>query len=148
MIRDLENWLKGAWSLEKSIYDALTPHRGTFTGVAFFKEIEPHKVKYTEEGILTYGTYEGTGLQEYLYEFSHPYEAKVYRPPHGFFHTLDLRLGFWKVEHVCGQDHYTGRFSVLSQEEWTVSWRVKGPRKNLEMTYRYTRGQEDSSQVP
>jgi hypothetical protein len=139
MVTDLEKWLMGAWDLQKEIYDHLAQQQGSFKGQAFFEEIEPHKARYGEEGELHYAAHHGSATQEYIYEFPHPYEAKIYRPQHRFFHDLDLRLGFWKIEHICAQDHYKGRFTVETQNNWTIDWDIKGPQKKLTMKYLYQR---------
>jgi hypothetical protein len=124
MVTDLEKWLMGAWGLQKEIYDHLAQQQGSFKG---------------QEGELHYAAHHGSATQEYIYEFPHPYEAKIYRPQHRFFHDLDLRLGFWKIEHICAQDHYKGRFTVETQNNWTIDWDIKGPQKKLTMKYLYQR---------
>jgi hypothetical protein len=33
------------------------------------------------------------------------------------------------VEHICGADHYAGRFFFKSEDVWVEAWRVRGPNK-------------------
>lgn len=139
MVANLEKWLAGKWKLRKEIHDDLAGRQGCFEGMVFFEEINGHRLRYHEEGTLYYGHHHGSATQEYLYVFPHPYEARIYRSQHRFFHDLDLRSGFWQVEHMCARDCYKGRFIVESQNAWSVFWDIKGPRKKLTMTYCYRR---------
>jgi hypothetical protein len=56
------------------------------------------------------------------------------------FHALDLDGGeACTMEHPCGEDRYTGEFSVRGPDAFDVRWRVSGPRKAQELTGRYVR---------
>ncbi|WP_307721562.1 DUF6314 family protein [Embleya hyalina] len=47
----------------------------------------------------------------------------------GPFHDLDLRTGRWNTRHPCAADFYDQEFTVVSQDEWHLRWRVSGPAK-------------------
>lgn len=44
-----------------------------------------------------------------------------------------------RVQHVCGEDRYRGRFLFAENGLWTETWSVLGPRKNYKTFARYWR---------
>lgn len=59
-----------------------------------------------------------------------------------FFHPLDLQSGEWQATHLCGDDVYEGAFAALSEDTWTMTWNVKGPRKDQTLRTRFLRESE------
>jgi len=43
------------------------------------------------------------------------------------------------VVHLCGADHYRGRFFFVDADHWVEAWRVSGPRKRYASISHYRR---------
>ncbi|MCF2903507.1 DUF6314 family protein [Octadecabacter sp. CECT 8868] len=46
------------------------------------------------------------------------------------FHDFDPQSGGLASEHLCGEDMYRGGYEVSDWPLWSVTWNVKGPRKD------------------
>jgi hypothetical protein len=132
-VDSLKRWLQGTWDVQKIILDLNQKTEGTFKGTLHFKKSKEDSriLLYCEEGMLSFQDFEGPSFRSLFYTFPETYQANVYFAPSSFFHDLDLRTGQWSVLHSCGSDLYEGKFSVREENQWQVTWKIKGPRKNL-----------------
>lgn len=94
---------------------------------------------YDEAGRLRFGGYQGEAARRYLFAFVRPEAASVHHADGSLFHALNLSSGRDDVHHQCAEDHYRGRYRVLDQNAFTVTWDVTGPRKRYHMTTFYKR---------
>ena len=69
-----------------------------------------------------------------------PLSADAVRRGARFFHEIRFEGGVPRpFEHPGGPDLYMGRLLLTSPYEWSLLWRVSGPRKLGELQMRYTR---------
>ena len=124
-------YLVGRWTVRRRLSDLETGTEGEFAGLA---EISADGV-WAETGRLRFGGYDGEA-RRVLRIVDGAVEFEDGRP----FHALDLSGGTCAVEHLCGEDRYTGEFVVVSRDELRVAWLVTGPRKRqvIENSYRRT----------
>jgi hypothetical protein len=121
--------LAGRWAIERRVRDLRAGMSGRFTGVA---TIAPDG-RWVEEGTLDFGPYRGPARRE-LRIVGGEVRFADGRP----FHPLDLTGR--PVEHLCGDDRYTGRFHVRGPDAFDVAWEVTGPHthQRIESAYRRT----------
>ena len=147
-VRDLRAYLRGAWRCERALKDAGVAAR--FSGVARFSEgaveggggaaLPP--LAYREEGTLTLEA-GGASPATRAYEYTFPRSAaaaEVLFDDGRHFHPLDLTQGAWSATHLCGDDVYEGEWVAVGRDEWTMTWRVKGPRKDQVLRTTFFRG--------
>jgi hypothetical protein len=135
--RDLDAFLAGTWTVDRTVRDASGGRDAAFTGVAEFAR-EGGSVAWRETGRLRLDRYDGPASRELaLVHGDGGWEVRFAdgRP----FHPLDLSGGRWTCEHACGRDLYAGEFDVLGPDELEVRWRVRGPAKDQEIVSRYRR---------
>jgi hypothetical protein len=120
--------LTGRWAVERSVVDVRSGTAGRFRGVATFAP----DGRWIEEGTLEFGAYRGPARRE-LRIAGDAVEFADGRP----FHPLDLTGR--PVEHLCGEDTYTGVFRLVAPDRLEVSWRVRGPGKEQRIDTQYTR---------
>lgn len=145
---DLAGWLRGTWSVQRTI----NGDAGAFLGTATFTPDPESGLAWQETGTLRVDAYAGPA-----------YRTLRLSPPAGGdhrwqvafedgrpFHDLDLRSGAWAAEHLCGPDRYRGRFVVRDAESFTVTWHVTGPGRDDVIASVYRRqdrsGQDRSRQ--
>ena len=78
-----------------------------------------------------FGEYKEKVFRHYQFYFPVAHSALVLFSDGKIFHKLDLRTGFFKVEHLCKEDLYRGSFCVESSNAWLSEWKVSGPSKKL-----------------
>jgi hypothetical protein len=134
---DLIELLAGRWSVERRLEDRRSGRSGEFTGTATFTP-DGDGLRWTEQGRIRFGDHDGPAGRRlsiapagdgWLVAFDDG------RP----FHALDLAGGACVVEHVCGADRYDGEYRLRDPDTLEVTWRVTGPRKDVEIVTRYRR---------
>ncbi|MFH8595342.1 DUF6314 family protein [Streptomyces rimosus] len=139
-VPDAAAYLAGRWTIERTVLDARTDTRGTFHGTAHFHPETPGgtPLLHAEEGHLTWnGT--TTPATRTLHLHPHPDGTATITFTDGRpFHDLNLHSGHWLTRHPCAADLYEGEFTVVSEGEWHLVWRVGGPAKEqvLRSVYR------------
>ncbi|HYB09733.1 MAG TPA: DUF6314 family protein [Alphaproteobacteria bacterium] len=138
-IRDLRAFLAGAWRIVRRIGDRRLGIVGRLEGCATFAPTA-RGFCYDESGTLQFGAYRGSVTQRYLFDIedSAP-AAKICLADGRPFYVLDLRSGVANVAHDCGADRYRGRYRTFCADDWTLTWRVDGPRKRYSIATRYSR---------
>ncbi|WP_030661779.1 DUF6314 family protein [Streptomyces rimosus] len=143
---DAAAYLAGWWTIDRTVADVRTGTQGTFHGTAHYHPENPGAgtapvpLRHIEEGHLTWN---GTTTPATRTLRLHPRPdgtAAITFADGRPFHDLDLRTGHWTTRHPCAADLYEGEFTVVSEGEWHLTWRVGGPAKEqlLRSVYRRT----------
>jgi hypothetical protein len=136
--------LEGTWRIARTIGDLRADVDASFAGIAVIAPAAPDEpwLTWREKGELVQPGHRGQATRD----------LRIVRTPTGPwevlfsdgspFHDLDLRPGAGPcaVVHLCGADRYDGRF-ILSADGagLRVTWRVRGPRKDLVIESDYRR---------
>ena len=137
-VHDLRAFLTGRWQIARRIHDTRQDLIGRLTGRGEFAPT-PKGLVYDEAGLLRFGGYQGEAARRYLFAFERPTAASVRHADGSLFHLLDLSSGKDEIRHQCAEDHYRGRYRVLRQDAFAVTWDVTGPRKHYRMATFYKR---------
>jgi len=135
---DLAGYYAGSWRFTRHTKDNKSDIDATVEGVALFSGTG-QALDYSETGTMTCGDYEGTVSQNYIYNFTGPFEASVLFSDQRLFHHLDLKSGQDKVTHWCAPDQYDGRYQLHNQDKWALIWKISGPRKDSIISTTYHR---------
>jgi hypothetical protein len=133
--------LQGNWKIWRTI-----PNHGEMEGIVFFKNIdaETNALHYCEEGVFT--TVSGESLntnREYVYRYEDD-EISTYfvdknaaddKPKTDrLFHTLIFSASSTTVkataEHLCERDKYVAIYDFYNDDEFKITYQVKGPAKD------------------
>lgn len=128
----------GEWRVERTIDDLKSGDTGTFTGVVSFAPI-PEGLAYREEGTLEMGAWQGPAFRSYIWELGEDGAVNVHFADGRFFHRFSLTGGDAAMVHACDPDLYRGRIAAVSEAEFKITWRIIGPRKDLDMRSLYRR---------
>jgi hypothetical protein len=132
----LADYLLGTWRVSRELHDAAMG-AGAFAGEATFAR-EGDAIRWDEAGRLRLGGYDGPAqrtLRIVPEDGAWAVRFADGRP----FHRLDLRGGRCALEHPCGEDRYTGEFTLRGPDAFEIAWRVDGPAKAQRLTGRYER---------
>jgi len=137
MEQSLYDTLRGNWSVNRVIDDRKGDQKGTFTGTAHFAGVNG-TLLYTEEGHLSFA---GTLMRaERRYHWlCEGQTADVSYEDGSFFHRLTVLDGLATAEHQCGEDLYRATYAFQSANDWQVTWRGSGPRKDYTSITTYER---------
>ena len=127
----LMEWLTGDWSVARDI----NAGQGAFHGRASFTPGPDGTLRWHETGQLTL---DGATLPAYrtlTLDAGGQVRFDDGRP----FHQLALADGACDAFHPCGPDEYTGRYEILDDDTFVVTWRVHGPGRDDTIHTRYTR---------
>ena len=129
--------LRGEWVLTRTV-----GHDGVMTGRAAFtdKPGASSSLLYTEQGINRLpGGEEFDFFQNYLYQ-SDDAGLHVFFADGRTFHTLDFETDRRaKARHLCGNDLYQGTYAFHDDDHFSVTWSVKGPKKDFVIQTKYNR---------
>lgn len=132
-VADLRAFLTGRWRIVRRIGDARLGIVGRLTGYASFTPA-PDGLIHDETGDLRFGDYRGPVTRRYHLAIKQPSAAEMRHADGRLFHALDLASGHAEILHQCGSDQYRGRYRVLSDNRFAVTWHVTGPRKNYRLS--------------
>jgi hypothetical protein len=133
-VLDPATYLPGTWTVRRALHDGALGD-GVFEGTATFSP-DAEGIGWTESGRLRIGSYDGPARRALRIVPSSERRAwDVCFADGRPFHPLTLE----PVEHLCRADRYEGRYAVEGPEAFTVSWRVRGPRKSQRLDARYER---------
>ena len=138
-VADLRSFLEGDWRLSRRLHDQRAGQRGSFDGAARFSG-SGLALHYREDGEMRFGAFRGRAFRSYLYDFATPGRAELRFADGRSFHDLDLSKGWWEALHLCGRDRYRVEVRAFGRDLWETRWRIEGPRKDLRLTTRYSRG--------
>ena len=126
---ELAGWLRGEWSITRVINGGA----GRFDGRARFTPDphEPAALVWQERGRLRLGRHAGPAERTLRIEPAAPAGTWLLRFADGrLFHALELTGGRCEATHLCGADVYRGAYLIEGEDRFTVTWRVRGPRKD------------------
>lgn len=129
----------GLWRLERRIDDRLAGQVIAARGTARLVADGAGGLVYDEEVLLKLpGRAPVPGHRRYLWQKNG--EGFDVRFADGrFFHRIDLSATAPACRHDCAPDLYKGRHDFAAWPVWSVSWRVRGPRKDYRMQTTYRR---------
>ncbi|MGK5643071.1 DUF6314 family protein, partial [Streptomyces sp. URMC 126] len=132
-VPDAVAYLAGRWAVGRTLHDLATGLEGTFHGTAAFAPdaADPARLSHVEDGELTWNGTTNRAGRTLLLHGRPDGTADVTFADGRPFHSLDLRTGRWTPHHPCGRDRYDGTFTVVSPDEWHLTWRTTGPAKDL-----------------
>lgn len=136
-VPDLQAFLTGRWRIARRISDTRAGLVGRLTGWAVFTPSADGLI-HDETGDLSFGAYQGQAVRRYRLSFDGS-SAMVHHADGSLFHPLDLTSGVADILHRCGEDTYRGRYRVLGENRFVVSWQVTGPRKRYRLATSYLR---------
>ncbi|WP_331771781.1 DUF6314 family protein (plasmid) [Embleya sp. NBC_00888] len=137
-VPDTAAYLVGRWSIDRAVTDERSGARGTFVGTAVFRRTDDELLEMESGEFVWAGTANPASRTHRLVPRADGTVDVLFadgRP----FHHLDLRTGRWHTRHPCAADRYDGEFTVVSQDEWHLLWRVEGPTKTQTLTSVYRR---------
>ena len=127
--------LRGRWRLSRRIEDFRAGTEGGFEGEAqlYHDSEAPDRLRWEEAGVMRLGGVEAEGRRAYLWRLQPPALVEIRHEDGRFFHLLRLRGGEDAVRHDCPPDLYEGLYRFHGPDRWTLTWRVRGPRKDYRM---------------
>jgi hypothetical protein len=130
---------RGAWTIARTIAP-----EGALDGTASFSPRPDSSLDYYEHGELrlTGGSFRAE--RRYVFEPTESgFRVWFSGKPRRLFHEITLREDrgalVGAATHLCGADTYESSYRLLSNDSFTVTHGVTGPRKNYVMTTHYTR---------
>jgi hypothetical protein len=133
---DLRAYLRGSWSVDRTLLDRATGTSGIFTGVVRFTAGDDGGLLWREEGTVRWATVGGTPFiasasREYLLRPADtPDVLDVYFPDGRPFHRMGFAGQANQDEHWCDPDTYRVTYRVLGPAQWGYHWDVTGPAKD------------------
>ena len=138
-VDDLASFLVGSWQLTREIIDRRTDTTTWMSGTANV-HVDTNVLVQQENGLLDLGDQQIDSSSSRRYLLRDPAVADVTFEDGRPFHDLDLRTGSWSPTYLCGADKYEGKFIVIDQTQWTTTWTVTGPAKDMTLVSSYERG--------
>ena len=132
------DYLRGRWTLRRSIEDASSGQRGSFAGTAAFTP-QADGLTWVESGMLRWPTYRGPAGRTLRVAPGAGSTAAILFSDGHFFHELDLGVARSHVFHDCPPDRYAGIVDVIGADAWRIEWFCEGPEKNLVIRSSYLR---------
>ena len=131
-VPNLWAFLRGEWTLQRTIHDARTASAGPLIveGRVSFADTLDGSFTFTEKGTLRQNGAAMPVEQGYVFRRVNDYTASVHFRDGRHFHDLDLRTGECSVVHACEKDTYEGYYGARTLDCLSVRWRVTGPEKN------------------
>ncbi|MFF2246437.1 DUF6314 family protein [Arthrobacter sp. NPDC058130] len=133
---DLRAYLRGSWSVDRTLLDRSTGTSGTFTGVVRFTDLDDGGLMWREEGTVRWTSFSGAPFtgpasREYLLRTADtPDTLDVYFPDGRPFHRMGFAGQANRDVHWCDPDTYRVRYQVLGPDECGYRWDVTGPAKD------------------
>ena len=120
----------GTWSLCRVVRDALTGGTAHLDGTVSITPKGQGAV-WQEVGQLHLpGMPPMEARRTYLWSEVAPGEITVSFDNGSPFHRILLRAPFASDSHHCAPDHYKAAYAFADWPKWSVTWHVKGPRKD------------------
>ena len=138
---DLRAYLRGSWSVHRTLLDRSTGTSGTFTGVVRFTAHDDGGLWWREEGTARWeslggasgrGTpFAGPASREYLLQPADtPDVLDVYFPDGRPFHRMGFAGQATQDVHWCDPDTYRVTYRFVGPDECGYRWDVTGPAKD------------------
>ena len=133
---DLRAYLRGSWSVDRTLLDRSSGARGTFTGVVRFTDNADGGLNWREEGTVRWSSgsgapFSGPASREYvLRPADTPAVLDVYFPDGRPFHRMGFAGQSSQDVHWCDPDTYRVTYTALGPDECGYRWDVTGPAKD------------------
>jgi hypothetical protein len=133
---DLRAYLRGSWSVDRTLLDRRTGTRGTFTGVVRFTDADDGGLHWREEGTVRWTSFDGAPFtgpasREYLLRPADTAAVMDVAFPDGRpFHRMGFTGQSNQDVHWCDPDTYRVTYTVLGPDEVGYRWDVTGPAKD------------------
>ena len=133
---DLRAYLRGSWSVDRTLLDRSTGTSGTFTGVVRFTDLDDGGLMWREEGTVSLASvsaeaFTGQASREYLLRPADtPDVLDVFFPDGRPFHRMGFAGQANHDVHWCDPDTYRVTYQVLGPDECGYRWDVTGPAKD------------------
>jgi hypothetical protein len=133
---DLRAYLRGSWSVDRTLLDRSTGARGTFTGVVRFIDQPDGGLQWREEGTVRWTSlsgapFSGPASREYvLWPAETPAVLDVYFPDGRPFHRMGFAGQSNHDVHWCDPDTYRVTYTLGGPDECGYRWDVTGPAKD------------------
>jgi hypothetical protein len=131
------DFLTGDWIMTRRIRFRRTAARGFLQGHACVSG-DGHRASLNEQGLLRLDGREAMASQRYALTFR-GVMVQVHFRSGSFFHEFELCTSGYTAIYHCGEDQYVGRYRVLDPDVWSLTWCVRGPRKEYDMRTLYRR---------
>ncbi len=133
--------LRGSWKIERTIthrFPIIESYQAT--GSAKFSLEEVHTLHYEEEvklrNLRTKDVFQST--QQYVYRYDAVLDTLTKHFSDGrLFYKLEISDNGASGYHLCQEDHYSAEYLFESQENFSLTYLVKGPRKDYTMQTQY-----------
>lgn len=149
------NFFVGRWKLSRSLYQKGL-YLGNARGTASFNPVKnvekttiqgPIELVYKEEGIVCFdfpdqGNDKKTFpfRKSYIYQILQDEKVEIYFVEEigkdhplkrgDYFTSFSFQSLAETQEHLCILDHYVGNFTKISENEFSLSWKIHGPNKD------------------
>lgn len=133
---DLRAYLRGSWSVDRTLLDRSTGINGTFTGVVRFTAHDDGGLLWREEGTVRWAPldrapFTGPASREYLLRPADtPEVLDVYFPDGRPFHRMGFDGQANQDEHWCDPDTYRVTYTFRGPDQCGYRWDVTGPAKD------------------
>ena len=120
-------YFRGEWSFKRTVSG-----QGKIEGTAHFLPLTHTALQYREKGILlhTSGQQFDT-FRDYIYRFDEGQIAVYFsEKPERLLHKLLIKGNQAKGTHQCDQDSYEALYTFTSPQQFSLTYWVKGPRKD------------------
>ncbi|MFP3460755.1 DUF6314 family protein [Arthrobacter globiformis] len=132
----------GRWSVERTMLDRAAGTRGTFTGVVILSPDDDGGLRFHEEGTVVWPsvnspagdgeTFTGPATRDYLLRPADTPDAMDMLFPDGRpFHRMSFSPEASQDRHWCNPDTYRVTYIRHGEDEFSYTWDVTGPRKDL-----------------
>ncbi|WP_426006194.1 DUF6314 family protein [Paenarthrobacter sp. NyZ202] len=130
--RDLQAYLAGSWSVERTLLDRATGTRGTFTGVVRYTRNPDGGLDYREDGTMHWPAHSGPAFREYLLKPGADGQTMdVFFPDGRPFHAMSFAAHANQDKHWCDPDDYYVNYTWQGPDAFSFTWDVRGPAKDL-----------------
>ena len=137
-IAQIFNSLEGRWHFHRTISNF-----GTVEGEATFKRsaTEKNLLHYREDGEWISKNGLNKVHREYLYQYQNEkISAYFAEQKDRLLHTLEFQKnGLATAKHLCACDLYAATYQFHNPDEFELTYRVEGPKKNYTMTTLFQR---------
>ncbi|WP_104017004.1 DUF6314 family protein [Roseovarius nitratireducens] len=133
-VRRLQDF-EGEWRLSREVVEA-DGRRATVTGRAVWSRAGTglaNELAYVETGEMRLP---GTPPMQVERRYHWAQDLSVFFADGRFFHRVPPEGG--ETAHWCDPDQYDGAYDFSRWPEFTVTWAVRGPRKDYRMMTIYT----------
>lgn len=128
----------GVWRLDRRITDHLTGQGARFIGAATLHPPENGAALWAERGEMRIADAAPMQAERRYRWAQNGAMIDVFFEDGRAFHSFDPN-GAPKANHWCDPDDYRVSYDFTQWPNWRAVWRVKGPRKDYEMTTAATR---------